>query len=103
MVLRTNVLALMRSPHGPGSQGELQRKSGVAQATLGRILSPRGENSKIETIEAIAKVYGLEAWQLMVAGFNPANPPVLQPVSQQERELYERLKALSKDISGLER
>lgn len=100
LVLRRNLKALMDKTknYGPHTQGELHRKSGVAQSTIGRILSSEGEDSGIETVERIAKAYGLQGWQLMVAGMDPSNPPVLQPVSKAERALYDRLKELAKDM-----
>lgn len=97
-VLQQNLKSLMGTKGGPTSQGELFRKSGVAQATIGRILADGGENARIETVSKIAKAYGLEGWQLMIPGMDPANPPVLQPVSKEERELWDRLKDLSKDL-----
>ena len=100
-ILRQNLKALMDSRKGPISQSGLRAKSKVAQATIGRILSERGENAKMETVERIAKAYGLEGWQLLVAGMDPLNPPVLQPVSPAERALYERLRATVQDIAKL--
>lgn len=100
-VLRQNLRALMQTQGGPHSQGELSRKSGVAQATIGRILSKEGENARIETVERLARAYGLQGWQLMIAGMDPDNPPVLQPISKEERALYERLKDLSKDLGKI--
>lgn len=91
----------MASKRGPASQTALKEKSGVAQATIGRILGDRGENAKIETLERLARAYGLEGWQLMVAGMDPSNPPVLQPVSPAERALYDRLKATVQDIANM--
>ena len=101
-VLRQNLKALMDAKAGPSSQSELKRKSGVAQATIGRILSEKGENARMETIDRLAKVYGLEGWQLMVPGIDPTNPPVLQPVSKAERALYDRLKDTVKDLAKLQ-
>lgn len=98
-VLRTNLRALMEKGDGPKSQGELHRKSGVAQATIGRILSKPGNNATVETVDALAKAYGLEGWQLLIAGMDPRNPPVLQPVTKEERALYERLKQLATDLN----
>lgn len=100
MVLRTNLMALLRTNHGPNTQGQLKKKSGVAQSTIGRILSKEGENARIETLDALAKAYGLEGWQMLVAGMDPENPPVLQPLSKEERGLYERLKSIAKDIKA---
>jgi transcriptional regulator with XRE-family HTH domain len=91
----------MASGRGPTTQGALRDKSGVAQATIGRILGDIGENAKIETVDRLAKAYGLEGWQLMVAGMDPSNPPVLQPVTPAERELYKRLQETVKDIANL--
>ena len=102
-VLRRNLKALMDKAKNDGlkelsSQIQLGKKAGVAQATIGRILSSEGEDSGIETIAKLAAAFGLEAWQLMVAGMDPTNPPVLQPVSRAERALYDRLKELAKDL-----
>lgn len=102
-VLRRNLKALMDKAKKDGerelaSQIRLGKKAGVAQATIGRILSSDGENPSIETVSSLAGAFGLETWQLMVAGMDPANPPVLQPVSKAERALYERIKDLAKDL-----
>jgi transcriptional regulator with XRE-family HTH domain len=91
-VLRQNLKALMARKDGPATQGQLRRKSGVAQATIGRILSPEGVDAGIDTVAKIAKAYGLEAWQLMVAGMDPSNPPVLRAATKEEQELYDRLR-----------
>jgi transcriptional regulator with XRE-family HTH domain len=97
-ILSKNLKGLMATKAGPNSQLGLARKSGVAQATIGRII--RQETAAtIETLEDLAKAYGLQAWQLMVAGMDPNNPPVLQAVSKEERALYERLKSAVQDIS----
>lgn len=98
-VLAMNLKALMASKHGPRSQSELRRKSGVAQATIGRILSDGGENARIETVEKLARAYGLDGWQLMIPGMDPSNPPVLQPISKEERALYDRLTQTAHDLA----
>ena len=98
-VLRQNLKALMLNGDGPRSQSALHKKSGVAQATIGRILSVEGENARIETVDRIAKAYGLEPWQLLVAGMDPANAPVLQTVSSEESALYERLRIAAQDLA----
>jgi transcriptional regulator with XRE-family HTH domain len=97
-VLRQNVQALIESKVGPTTQGELKRKSGAAQATIGRILSARGENARIETIEKIAGAYGLQGWQLLIAGMDPKNPPVLAPVTKEERAFWARMRELYAEL-----
>lgn len=84
---------------GPTSQLALKKKSGVAQATIGRILSEEGVDAGIETVDKLAKAYGLQGWQMMVAGMDPQNPPVLQPVSRAERELYDNLKKAAREFA----
>lgn len=97
-VLRQNVQACLDSKIGPTTQLALHDKCGTAQATIGRILRGEGENAKLETIAAIAKAYGLEAWQLLIAGMDPKNPPVLAPITQEQRAFWERLQSLYEDI-----
>lgn len=99
-VLRQNVAALLKVKGGPNNPTALGKKAGVGQATVERILSDEGVNARIETIEKIASVYGLEAWQLLVPGMNPGNPPVLVPISKAERALYESLRAAMKEAAG---
>lgn len=100
-VVAQNLKALMDAKIGPTSQSELKRRSGVAQATIGRILSKETAAS-IETLTDLAGAYGLEGWQLLVPGMHPTNPPVLQPVSKEERALYDRLRATVKDLAKLQ-
>ena len=98
-ILARNLKALMDSKSGPTSEMALARKSGVAQATIGRIKRQETAAS-IETVDQLAKAYGLQAWHLLVAGMDPANPPVLVPISKAERALYESLKAAMKEAAG---
>lgn len=98
-VLRRNVQALLDSGIGPTSQLALGKKPGAGgQATIGRIVSEEGENPKLETIAAIAAAYGLEAWQILVAGMDPKNPPVLAPVTKEEKEFWARLRLLYEEV-----
>lgn len=100
-VLAQNLRGLMATKDGPRTQTDLSSKAGVAQSTIGRILNCEAA-ATIETLSDLARAYGLEAWQLMVAGMDPTNPPVLMPVSAKEKELYERLKRVAHEITGLD-
>lgn len=101
-ILAQNIKALLIGKHGPRTQSELAKKSGVAQATIGRLLRSEA-SATAETIAALAAAYELEAWQLMVAGMDPSNPPVLMPVSKAERALYDKLREAAFGIAALER
>lgn len=52
----------------------------------------------IDILDKIAKFFHLNPWELLVPGFDPANRPTLQPVSELERKLYERLREVAKEI-----
>lgn len=54
----------------------------------------------LAVLDKIADKFDLAAWQLLVPGFDPANPPALQPVSQKERILYERIMSAAKEIAA---
>ena len=99
-ILADNLNALLKTRDGPNSEIGLAKKSGVGQATIGRIRKRQGA-AKIDTVSKLAKAYGLEGWQLMVAGMNPTNPPVLQPLSRAERELHARLNAAFAELAKL--
>lgn len=102
-MLAQNLKALLEHKDGPKSQSELFRKSKVAQATIGRILGEEGENARIETIDKLAKAFGLEGWQLLVPGMDPSNPPTLRSRSKHEDELYRRLRAAAEELAKIER
>lgn len=58
------------------SRLDLSRQMRVADGTLGRIKYGTG-NPNAETIEAIAKYFRLQPWQLLIEGFDPSDPPQL--------------------------
>lgn len=99
-ILAQNLKALLQHGKGPRTQMELARKAQVGQATIGRIL--RADTAAtVETIAALSAVYDLEAWQLLVAGMEPSNPPALIPVTAAERRLYARLRDTAREIAEL--
>lgn len=87
--LAVNLRSIMRKQHL--TQMALKTKSGIAQATIGRILR-EDSAADIDTLDAIAKACAMQPWQLLVPGLDPDNPPIL-PLSTQEQALYERLRA----------
>lgn len=99
-ILAINLKGLMQTKAGPNSEIALGKRAKVGQATIGRILKRDGF-AKIDTVGKLAQVYGLEAWQLMVPGMDPSNPPVLLPVSKAEKALYARLKDAVDEITKL--
>lgn len=59
--------------------------------TVNRIIY--GEASaQLKSLVQIAQWLGVEPWQLLVPDADLGNPPVLQPITQRERELWELIK-----------
>ena len=69
-ILAANLQRLLDigGPRGlPDSQAELGRRAHVAQKTISNWLDPaRGVAPQIDKLEAVAHVYGLEVWELLM-------------------------------------
>ncbi len=62
-VIATNLRKLMeKNKH---SNCYLHRTTGLSQSTIGRVL--KGEiATTVDTLDALAKVYGLSSWQMLI-------------------------------------
>jgi transcriptional regulator with XRE-family HTH domain len=74
--LAASLAALREDPRGPKGQRAFGQKAGIGENTVGRARSGLG-NITLENLDAIAAVYKLPAWKLLVPGFNAKAPPVL--------------------------
>ena len=97
-ILRDNVLALMRHHFGQENLSRLAREAKIGPGSCTRI-KEAATSVGLGVIDKIAARYELDPWQLLVPGFDPRNPPVLQPVSSEERQLYERLIHAAEDLA----
>ncbi|NYT57886.1 helix-turn-helix transcriptional regulator [Alcaligenaceae bacterium] len=82
------------------SRLNLSRQMHVADGTLGRIQYGNG-NPTVDTIEAIARFFRLQPWQLLIEDFDRDAPPqVISPehtpdgLTEDERELIRVLRIL---------
>lgn len=99
-VLAANLEALRASHPVLNSQAEIARHSKVDQRTVNRIF--RGEHQPgLDKISKIAKVFGLEPWQLLVPSLEPSNPPLLVTQSESMRKLYANLGRTKEAIEGV--
>lgn len=99
MVLARNLAALMaKNKH---SQGYVHKRTGVSQSTVGRILNCDVAATS-DTLDAIAKLYDVFAWQLIVPELDVYNPQMLKTASQKEMEFYERIKQAAQDLAKYE-
>lgn len=72
-------------------------KAKLTPSTVGRVCKGQIATA-IDTLDCIAKVYGLRAWQLLIPGLDPSNPPVV-PYTDAERALYWRIKSVAADFA----
>jgi transcriptional regulator with XRE-family HTH domain len=97
-VLSANLQRLMDEAKPPITQMAVSKVSGIPQRTISRI--KRGEVSPtLNSIDGLAKAFGLLPWQLLVPEMDPRNPPLLRAASQEEKELYDRLLAAAEQLA----
>lgn len=99
-VLWANVQALMRKHYGQDNLSQLARDCDIGLGTTTRIKQQK-TSVGLDIVERIAERFGVQPWQLLVPGFDPDSPPTLLPVSSQERQLYERLRAAVKEFKNV--
>ncbi|KPF66094.1 hypothetical protein IP84_16910 [beta proteobacterium AAP99] len=101
-IVRDNLNNLAAAHPSLSQHKQIAAKSGIHETTIARIRKAQ-HACDIETLEAVAKAFGLHAWQLMVDGWDATNPPVLQPLTEAERRLYEKIRDLSSDLATVNR
>lgn len=93
-VLAENLKKLMAANEPLNSQGKLGKKAVVDQTLIGRVLR-EGSHPRLDNIQAIAKAFKLQVWQLLYPGLTPGRPPQKLPeLSNKALELakaYDRI------------
>ena len=75
----------------PLTHEEIARLAGVGKGTVGRIY--RGEVApRVDTLEAIAGVFGVRAWQMLVGPLNMQSKPEL--LTKELKDELKKLRAL---------
>ena len=97
--LWASVLAIMKQRYGDENISRFAKDVGIGLATVTRIKEQK-TSVGLAVMDAIAARFNVSAWQLLVPGFDPENPPTLQPVSERERALYARIMSAAKDFAG---
>jgi hypothetical protein len=96
-VLWQSVSALMKKHYGGENLTRLAGDCKFGPGTASRLKEAK-TSVGVEIIDKIAKHFHVSSWELLVPGFDPANRPTLQPISEQERKLYARLAEVAKEI-----
>lgn len=97
--LAQNVLALMES-RKMTADAQLAKCAGVDQKTIWRIKN-KTQAPTTEKLELIARAFGLHAWQLLIPGLDPANPPVFV-MSSSEQTFYEKMRRSFHEMAAME-
>lgn len=93
--LATNLERLCISHTELDSILEVGRRADIGKSTINRI--KKGETAvRIDNLEKLARIFGLEAWQMLVPDLDPARPPAHTPLqlSETEAELLSMFTAL---------
>jgi transcriptional regulator with XRE-family HTH domain len=75
----------------------LGKKAGIGASTIRRILD-KTVSPSIDKVDAIAKAYGLQAYQLLIPDWKPSNPPVV-PYTATEKALYRAVDTIAKELA----
>lgn len=73
----------------------------VGRSTVDR-MSKGTTDFEIGNLEAVARVFEIEVWQLMVPSFNPENLPVLRSVGEAEEDVYRKMREFAKQLANIE-
>ncbi|MES2910583.1 MAG: hypothetical protein V4718_04295 [Pseudomonadota bacterium] len=95
-VVSANLNTLMKAYPDLSSNLKLDKKTKIGTGAISR--ARNGQNLTLITMEALAKAFDLEVWQLLVPGLDPANAPVLGIAGKKEQELYKRFRTAAKEI-----
>jgi transcriptional regulator with XRE-family HTH domain len=97
--LWASVLALMNQHYGGENLQRFAKDADIGIATVQRIKEQQ-TSIGLNVLDKISARFNTSAWQLLVPGFDPNNKPALRPVSDRERELYDRIMLAAKTYAG---
>lgn len=104
-IVAQNLVALMGNSRSLGSAPKLEAKTKEQGNKVGKSTIDRAMKADtpltLDNLEALAKAFELDAWQLLVPGLSPSNPPLLRQVGESEDQLYRRIESLVQEAAGL--
>lgn len=99
-VLAENLSALMRDRPRLDTFKKIVAAGVPSNGTLDRIRRKKAGCS-VDQLDALADVFDLEPWQLLIPGLQPNNPPIVRDVTDAERRLWKRLDGLMQELGEL--
>ena len=100
-VLAENLKALMDAQRPPMSGRQVAARAEIDQKTVSRMLNC-ANSPTLGALAAVAEVFGLLPWQLLVPGLDPKDPPFLK-LTKSEAEMYGRLQRAISDFGDLDK
>lgn len=79
------------------NETKFAEKCKLHQRTYNRIVTKQSI-PKIDILEQIAEANDLELWQIFIKGLDVTNPPMLERDSRKQKEFYEKIKTLAKEL-----
>ena len=107
-VIADNLRALMNRP---GRQAETERALAeraaargheISQSSINRVLNCE-VSCGVDHLVILAKLYELEAWQLLVPQLNPTDPPVLTSITRSLAEFQSKLSEQADALAAMQR
>ena len=96
-ILSVNLKALMAAHPDLNTLPKITKAGGPPNGVLDRIR--RADSAcRIDSLAQLARVFGLQTWQLLVPGLDPHHPPQLEMGAEQAEEMRRHLEALARII-----
>jgi transcriptional regulator with XRE-family HTH domain len=85
------------TPH-LNSQPKVAARSGLGQTSIGRILRKEA-GATVDSLDLIARAFGIEPWHLLVPNFDPARLPKSLTLADREYELLEKMRVAAQEFA----
>lgn len=94
-IVAANLKALMAAHSELNTLPKITKAGGPPNGVLDRIR--RADSAcRIDSLAQLARVFGLQTWQLLVPGMDPHHPPQLEMGAAQAAEMRQHLDALAR-------
>lgn len=98
--LAENLSALMAARPSLDTFKKIVAAGGPSNGTLDRIRRMESGCS-VDQLDALARVFELDPWQLLVPGLAPNNPPIVRGVTEAEQRLWRKVDGLVRELGEL--
>lgn len=102
--VRRNLANLMEGSKEFNSANKISAatKGAVGQTTVSNYLRQTYYGyPKLEHLESISKIFGLQTWHMLLPNLDVSNPPVIL-MSKAEQEFYAKMKEATKQLNKTE-